>query len=126
MTNKNQNGSSEDRRRRKQWLLETWRADRDVLVLYNFDGSFHDVLSVWKLEPNWWLTIGFIAEVKPACRCYRCGKLLSFETLTVDRRIPGCMGGTYKRDNIRPACLRCNSSTGGKLSGAKRAKVMTC
>lgn len=47
------------------------------------------------------------------CRCYRCGDVLTAETVTVDRIIPGCQGGTYRRDNIRPACSGCNSETGG-------------
>lgn len=51
----------------------------------------------------------------PACRCYRCGDLLTADTVTVDRIIPGCKGGTYRRNNIRPACGSCNSETGGSL-----------
>lgn len=46
------------------------------------------------------------------CPCYRCGCELDDSTLTVDRRIPGARGGTYRRDNIRPACGHCNSETG--------------
>lgn len=49
-------------------------------------------------------------------RCYRCGKILRDETLTVDRIVPGCLGGRYIRTNIRPACERCNSSTGSRLA----------
>lgn len=47
-----------------------------------------------------------------ACRCYRCGKLLTESTVTVDRIVPACRGGTYRRGNIRPACAKCNSETG--------------
>lgn len=43
--------------------------------------------------------------------------LRTFRRLTVDRIIPGCNGGTYRRNNIRPACARCNSETGGALRG---------
>lgn len=43
--------------------------------------------------------------------CYRCGLLLDEKTLTVDRIIPGSRGGTYRRNNIRPACGTCNSAT---------------
>jgi tRNA(Ile2) C34 agmatinyltransferase TiaS len=50
-----------------------------------------------------------------ACRCYRCGCLLSFETLEVDRIKPGCEGGTYARTNIRPACGDCNIETGNAV-----------
>lgn len=45
------------------------------------------------------------------------GLLRRVEPLTVDRIIPGCKGGTYRRDNIRPACGGCNSETGGALAG---------
>jgi 5-methylcytosine-specific restriction endonuclease McrA len=58
---------------------------------------------------------------EPAARCYRCPKLLNFDTITVDRIIPGCKGGTYRRNNIRPACGPCNSSTGAKLGHERRA-----
>lgn len=52
------------------------------------------------------------------CRCYRCGQLLTVETVTVDRIVPGCRGGRYVRHNIRPACATCNSVTGGATRGA--------
>lgn len=51
------------------------------------------------------------------CRCYRCGKVLSITTLTVDRIKPGCLGGKYIRLNIRPACMTCNRETGARLGG---------
>lgn len=48
-------------------------------------------------------------------RCHYCLIVLTFESMTVDRIIPGCQGGRYTRDNIRPACAACNSSEGGRL-----------
>lgn len=48
------------------------------------------------------------------CRCYRCGTLLWDRHITVDRILPGVAGGTYRRNNIRPACATCNSATGAK------------
>lgn len=55
----------------------------------------------------------FESNVGPGtCRYYRCGQVLTDETLTVDRIVPGCKGGRYVRSNIRPACARCNSETG--------------
>lgn len=93
-TNGNQRGSSADRRSRRAWLMLTYASD-----------------------------------VPCYCRCYRCGVLLYnpdnppevfsvlwVEPLTVDRIIPGCKGGTYRRTNIRPACGLCNSETGGALA----------
>lgn len=47
--------------------------------------------------------------------CCFCKALLCYETVTVDRIKPGCQGGTYRRENIRPACGRCNSETGATL-----------
>lgn len=101
-TNQNARGNTEDRRRRREWLVETYRADVDVIVLA--DG---DVFPMYG-EP--------IGAGRAACRCYRCGALLTVETVTVDRIIPGCKGGTYRRNNIRPACGSCNSETGGSLA----------
>lgn len=51
------------------------------------------------------------------CRCYRCGCVLTGEDVTVDRIVPGCQGGRYRRANIRPACGRCNSAAGATLRG---------
>lgn len=90
-TNRNVRGSSTDRRRRREWLVATFRADVDL------DGA-------------------------PACRCYRCGRLLTVDTVSADRIDLGCEGGRYKRDNIRPSCLPCQSSTGGAV-GAARLKA---
>lgn len=87
-TNRNARGNTRDREARKRWLLKTYAAD----------ANHHDGF-------NW----------SRACRCYRCGELLTFRTLTVDRIIPGCKGGRYVRTNIRPACADCNSETGGAV-----------
>lgn len=88
-TNRNVRGNSRDREARRRYLIKAYESD----------------------EPE-------------HCRCYRCGKLLcnncgswrcatiGTETVTVDRIIPGCKGGKYVRNNIRPACARCNSATG--------------
>lgn len=74
-------GNPEDRRKRRLWLMKTYRSN----------------------------------TYTETCRCYRCGDLLSLVTLTVDRIIPGIHGGTYRRNNIRPACGSCNSETGATL-----------
>ena len=109
-SNGNQRGSSYSRRSRRKFLLET-----------------------------------YAANVPGYCRCYRCGRLLfnpdDYEPnppidfvlkygtqvwgagpLTVDRIIPGKLGGTYRRNNIRPACGNCNSETGGALASRGRNK----
>lgn len=95
--------------------------------------------------------IAFASDVEGFCRCYRCGFLLynpddypcqegemfvalppridfpytmpgMARPLTIDRIIPGCEGGTYRRNNIRPACGPCNSKTGGSLWATKKTR----
>lgn len=105
-TNGNARGGADDRRKRREWLVQTYRADRDV---YLFGLNLEIPVPVDHGTEG----------ASMACRCYRCGVLLTTETVTVDRIIPGCQGGTYRRDNIRPACGPCNSSTGGRTRGKK-------
>lgn len=129
-TNQNARGNTEDRRRRREWLVETYRADVDVLrvtrigwqgtaVTFNVaDTVFRHLAG--NLPPRPVIREDYEVVRVPACRCYRCGGLLTVETVTVDRIIPGCKGGTYRRNNIRPACGSCNSETGGALATRKR------
>jgi len=85
-SNTNARGSSEDRRRRRRFLLETFGDGTTAL-----------------------------------CSFENCTELLTEETITVDRIIPGCEGGRYTRGNIRPMCGFHNQSTGGVL-GNKRSQ----
>lgn len=134
-TNRNDRGSSYDRQRRREWLVETYRADIDMLTYTLRDGyrghyaPLSRVLQSHMEERlngqspvsyDW--THGVTSwQAHPACRCYRCGILLTVETVTVDRIVPGCKGGTYRRSNIRPACGPCNSETGGALASRRSA-----
>ena len=111
-TNGNDRGSSYARAARRKWLVETYRADAD---LSSFEISVHP----WQPPHRVQCPLG---SGEPACRCYRCGTLLSEDTVTVDRIIPGALGGTYRRNNIRPACGTCNSSTGGALGNSRRKR----
>jgi 5-methylcytosine-specific restriction endonuclease McrA len=108
-------GNVTDRERRRKWLLETYRAD---LVLVLMKG--HDAPVAIRPENARFYEGDTILE---CCRCYRCGKLLTLETLTVDRIIPGCKGGTYRRNNIRPSCSDCANKQGGELSAETRNSV---
>lgn len=82
-TNRNDRGSSYDRRARKRWLLTNFG-----------DGT--------------------------VCPCAFCGCDLTFNSITVDRITPACEGGTYRRDNIRPACWKCNTEDGQALGQARK------
>jgi hypothetical protein len=45
------------------------------------------------------------------CPCVHCGDLVDFDTVEADRIIPG---GSYRRENIEPACKPCNLSKSDK------------
>lgn len=119
-SNRNRRGSSEDRAVRRAWLVQTYRADVDAID--------PEALGV-RVSNLFGVPAGLVGTTEripcakgtgiPACRCYRCGRLLTVDTVTVDRIIPGCQGGTYRRNNIRPACGPCNSETGGALATRK-------
>lgn len=81
-SNGNSRGGSTARRRRRQYLVDTFG-----------DGVVVDC-----------------ALVLPGCAGH-----LTVDTVTVDRIVPGCEGGTYRRSNIRPACASCNSKHGAQL-----------
>ena len=90
-TNRNSRGGSDDRRRRKLWLL--------AQPQFGGDGESAD------------------CQIRrPGCL----GRV-TFETMQVDchpkmRRD----GGTYRRGNIRPACAPCNAGHGGEVGNAIR------
>lgn len=107
-TNGNDRGSVEQRRRRRAWIIEA-----------------------------------YAANVPGFARCYRCGRLVynpddhpdessvvviwggRFEAarpLSIDRIVPGVKGGKYVHNNIRPACLPCNSSTGSLLATRRKKR----
>lgn len=44
------------------------------------------------------------------CECVHCGHTLDYTTIEADRIVPGSQGGSYRRDNIVPACRTCNAS----------------
>jgi 5-methylcytosine-specific restriction endonuclease McrA len=50
--------------------------------------------------------------------CHRCGKPAE----SVDHIIPVALGGTDELDNLRPACVSCNSRDGARLGNALKAR----
>jgi hypothetical protein len=59
------------------------------------------------------------------CPCFACGVTLTHITLTVDRIVPGALGGRYVRGNIRPACRRCNCSIGATVRRVSAGQEFT-
>jgi len=48
--------------------------------------------------------------------CVHCGKELDYTTVESDRIIPGNLGGSYRRDNVQPACRCCNARRADDMS----------
>jgi hypothetical protein len=54
------------------------------------------------------------------CAFPECEEVLTVDTVTVDRwPLAGALGGTYARDNIRPACARHNYGGGSMVARLK-------
>ena len=70
-----------------------------------------------RLRKTWLLnTFGDGERVECSIKGPKCLGILTFSNITVDRYpVPGALGGTYRRGNIRPACLPCNSGEGAKF-----------
>jgi 5-methylcytosine-specific restriction endonuclease McrA len=79
-------GSNADRAARKRWLLGMV-CDRN-LGWAPFGGNGETVL------------------------CVHCGALLTYDTVEADRIVPG---GSYRRENVQPACRTCNLDRSNKI-----------
>lgn len=67
-------------------------------------------MSTWKAPPGW-RKLRLRVFAIHGRSCYRCGGYAN----TVDHIVPVALGGTHDIRNLRPACGRCNSSTGASL-----------
>ncbi len=139
-SNGNERGSFITRRARRAFLVEHYRADRDLILVTFADGGVE--VGDYVIGPEALMEYPSVAhaEAVPAVRCTRCGRLCHDQitrdgevileaTFTCDRIFPGKHGGRYgtptrdrkeKRTNVRPYCALCNSTTGGALSGKGR------
>jgi 5-methylcytosine-specific restriction endonuclease McrA len=73
----------------------------------------------WEAPPGWQkLRAATFARWGRAC--WRCGAYAS----TVDHVVPRVLGGTHDLDNLRPACRRCNFSTGASVGNRLRGGRM--
>lgn len=59
---------------------------------------------------KYWM-LGTFGDGKSA-PCVWCAMALTYETIEADRIIPG---GSYRRDNVQPACRTCNLSRSNKV-----------
>jgi len=83
-SNRNERGSSYDRRARRKWL---------VSAAAGFGGDGTKV------------------------PCWECGAMLTEDNVIADRLVPGHLGGTYRRSNIRgPHCTGCSCRQGAALT----------
>lgn len=127
-SSKDVQGNSEDRRRRRAWLVKTFRANVDVLLIGPERARFEPAdEAAQETLTSLWSGLGYDVVAEPACRCFHCGQLLTEDQVSPDRIVPGCVktamfpnGGTYARHNIRPACLEHNVKLGSKLGHERR------
>lgn len=54
------------------------------------------------------------------CHEEECTTMLTYDTIYVDRIIPAHLGGTYRRDNIRPHCRYHSCAQGAKMASELR------
>ncbi len=139
-SNTNDRGNTDARRARKAWLVSAYPADQSLIRVTWNDGDqdvgtpqrwgFYDLESIQHYADQG-MDIQRV-EVLPTCRCYRCGRLLTIETVTVDKIFTKPEGGTYrtpvqdrreKATNIRPACNDCNSRTGAALASQTKKRA---
>ena len=81
------------------------------------------IRKLWLLSP----AAGFGGDGEKVQCAFGCGTWLSFETVTADRHpIAGIDGGTYGRDNIRPACGPCNYADGGRKGNLRKLAQVIC
>lgn len=66
--------------------------------------------SRWKAPPGWRKLREAIFR-RDGHVCYRCGRWAG----TIDHIVPLALGGTSHPSNLRPACQKCQSSTGATL-----------
>jgi hypothetical protein len=84
-------GNSYDRAARRRWLLSP--------------AAGHDY-------GHGWIAFDGNGTKVP---CIHCEAMLDDSTVEADRIIPG---GSYRRDNVQPACRQCNLSRSNNLSWA--------
>lgn len=75
-------------------------------------------MSGWKAPPGWRKLREAVFR-RDGRVCYRCGAYAT----TVDHAVPVVLGGTHDLSNLRPACSRCNYSTGAAVGNRLRPRM---
>jgi 5-methylcytosine-specific restriction endonuclease McrA len=57
--------------------------------------------------------------------CHYCQKKLNSGTATLDHVVPRALGGTFRNENLRLACRKCNRRKGAQPPHAFHAYLMT-
>lgn len=57
--------------------------------------------------------------------CQYCGEKVNENNVTLDHFIPRCKGGTNQKENLRTACLTCNSIKSGKTNEDAALPLLT-
>lgn len=70
---------------------------------------------LWMLSPG----AGFSGN-GTSVPCTWCQTVLTYATVEADRIIPG---GSYRRDNVQPACRRCNADRSNDTTWAFKVEV---
>ena len=55
------------------------------------------------------------------CPCVHCDAMLDYDTVEADRIVPG---GSYRRDNVQPACRLCNLTRSNNAAWTPPAKEL--
>lgn len=93
-------------------------ADRRSQSNTNTRGSARD-----RRRRREWLVEEFGDGEHVACfrqRSPHCLYVLDADTVSPDRIVLGVNNGTYRRDNIQPACLPCQCHQGGEVGPARK------
>lgn len=72
-------------------------------------------MSAWKAPPRWRKTREAVFAAYGRA-CWRCGAWAA----TVDHVVPVVLGGSHDLANLRPACGRCNFSSGAAMGNRLR------
>ena len=123
-SNSNVRGNTAARAARRAWLMKTYESNVPELVrcyrccifLYNPDGV--NISS--SASPNDKKLALFEVPAEGLTGGHR---MILASPLTIDRIIPGALGGTYAKTNIRPSCQECATITGNALKAAMKAKT---